>query len=210
MLVCTQVIAQSVTTQSCQNTDYGLVGTLEPNEWAKFDNVTFGNNGIILNGIAAENQIDPEFLPDELEVCWVEWTAPQDGTLSFEYLFIDGTNESCFEIRLVLNNGILPQSEAAFSQNLYEGDELRVALVWFPDVENCLGNATVNIDSLIFQYDCRSGCTYSQATNYNSFAVIDDGTCEFTAVISPDFNGDGVVGSLDLMEFLSSYGSNFP
>jgi hypothetical protein len=53
------------------------------------------------------------------------------------------------------------------------------------------------------------GCTYADAENYNVNATIEDGSCTFiTGNNCPsDINGDGQVGTPDLLEFLSSFGT---
>ena len=53
-----------------------------------------------------------------------------------------------------------------------------------------------------------TGCTYSEAINYNSSAQIDDGSCEFEeqeVSCQSDLNGNGSVGSEDLLLFLADY-----
>ena len=54
------------------------------------------------------------------------------------------------------------------------------------------------------------GCTYATATNFDPAAGIDDGTCEFPVPVTctGDLNGDSVVSTLDLLDFLSVYGSS--
>ena len=55
-----------------------------------------------------------------------------------------------------------------------------------------------------------SGCTYAEASNFDPSATVDNGSCQF--VFTPtsctaDLNQDGVVSTLDLLDFLSVYGS---
>lgn len=53
------------------------------------------------------------------------------------------------------------------------------------------------------------GCTFPSASNYNPEALIDDGSCEIEVVdnvCQGDLNGDGVISTLDLLDFLSVYG----
>ena len=54
------------------------------------------------------------------------------------------------------------------------------------------------------------GCTYADAENYDATATVEDGTCEFvTGSDCPsDINGDGQVGTPDLLLFLSAFGQN--
>ena len=57
-------------------------------------------------------------------------------------------------------------------------------------------------------YEECSGCTWSGALNYDPAALIDDGSCELD-MEEPcygDLNGDGVVSTLDLLDFLTIYG----
>jgi hypothetical protein len=52
------------------------------------------------------------------------------------------------------------------------------------------------------------GCTYEEAPNYDSEATLDDGTCEMPEGESDcpfDTDGNGIVGSADLLEFLGAY-----
>ena len=57
-------------------------------------------------------------------------------------------------------------------------------------------------------YEECSGCTFPGSTNYDPAALIDDGSCEIPMVepCYADLNQDGVVGTLDLLDFLSAYG----
>ena len=67
------------------------------------------------------------------------------------------------------------------------------------------------------------GCTYAVACNYSPDADIDNGTCEFACLCGPgtawdeelsqcmvscasDQNGDGEVGTADLIIFLTTFG----
>lgn len=58
-------------------------------------------------------------------------------------------------------------------------------------------------------YEECSGCTFEGAPNYDPAALIDDGSCLFDVVgnfCQGDLNGDGVISTLDLLDFLSVYG----
>ena len=45
------------------------------------------------------------------------------------------------------------------------------------------------------------GCTYSNATNYNADATIDNGSCEFA--IMGDFNNDGQLNVVDIVSLVN-------
>ena len=49
------------------------------------------------------------------------------------------------------------------------------------------------------------GCTDEEALNYDSLANIDNGTCSYSPC--PDFNGDGLVQIIDLMDLLLVWGT---
>ena len=53
------------------------------------------------------------------------------------------------------------------------------------------------------------GCTDAGACNYDATAMEDDGSCEFGSGGScpGDLNGDGQVGTPDLLQFLSAFGT---
>jgi hypothetical protein len=50
------------------------------------------------------------------------------------------------------------------------------------------------------------GCTYPEATNYDSTATVDDGTCLFDAPCQTDFNNDLITDTTDLLIFLAAFG----
>lgn len=54
--------------------------------------------------------------------------------------------------------------------------------------------------------DIFNGCTYPAALNYDALAGDDDGSCEFACF--GDSNGDGLISTTDLLDFLSVLGDN--
>ena len=80
------------------------------------------------------------------------------------------------------------------------------------DAENYNGDATDDDDSCEFLITGTQGCTYDDATNYDSEADLDDGSCEFDCsgggACAYDTDGNNLIGSADLLVFLSIYGSN--
>ena len=53
------------------------------------------------------------------------------------------------------------------------------------------------------------GCIYEAADNYDAAANTDDGSCEFTLNACPgDLDGDGLVATPDLLQFLSVFGTD--
>ena len=72
----------------------------------------------------------------------------------------------------------------------------------------CNYNAEATEDDGSCEVESCAGCTYTLAPNYDDSAVYDDGSCtfEFPSDCPGDLNGDGVVSSIDLLEFLSLYG----
>ena len=58
-----------------------------------------------------------------------------------------------------------------------------------------------------------AGCTFEASPNYDPTALIDDGSCTFegwATFCQGDLNGDGVISTLDLLDFLSVYGEACP
>ena len=80
------------------------------------------------------------------------------------------------------------------------------------DAENYNAAATDDDDSCEFLITGTQGCTYDDATNYDSEADLDDGSCEFDCsgggACAYDTDGNNLIGSADLLVFLSIYGSN--
>lgn len=56
-------------------------------------------------------------------------------------------------------------------------------------------------------YACPPGCTDDNACNFESFALVDNGSCEYTSCLCPsDFDGNDVVNTSDLLLFMSQFG----
>ena len=82
------------------------------------------------------------------------------------------------------------------------------------DAENYDPAATEDDDSCQFLVTGTQGCTYEDAENYDAEADLDDGSCEFDCSgggsCPLDTDGNGSIGSSDLLVFLSVYGSTCP
>lgn len=77
------------------------------------------------------------------------------------------------------------------------------------DPSACNYNPSASLDSGQCDYGCL-GCTYVEADNYEVSATQDDGTCTFSGHSGDcmfDANGDQYVGSGDLLDFLSLFGT---
>ncbi|NNE54986.1 MAG: hypothetical protein HKN32_03120, partial [Flavobacteriales bacterium] len=55
---------------------------------------------------------------------------------------------------------------------------------------------------------CYGGCTYPDADNYDSTALADDGSCFYGC--PEDLDGDGLVNTTDLLQFLGQFGTACP
>ena len=79
-----------------------------------------------------------------------------------------------------------------------------------PDAQNYNPVATDDDDSCEFLVVGTQGCTYPEATNYDAAADLDNGSCEFDCSgggnCAYDTDGNGLIGSADLLVFLSIYG----
>jgi len=78
------------------------------------------------------------------------------------------------------------------------------------EAQNYNVNATEDDGSCEFLIVGTQGCTYGDATNYDSAATLDDGSCEFDCSggggCAYDTDDNGLIGSADLLVFLSLYG----
>ena len=72
----------------------------------------------------------------------------------------------------------------------------------YPAALNYDANADTDRGSCLFP-----GCTDDDAVNYDPLANIDNGTCSYQPC--PDFNGDGLVQILDLMDLLLIWGTTY-
>lgn len=79
-----------------------------------------------------------------------------------------------------------------------------------PEAQNYNEGATEDNGTCEFLIVGTQGCTYGDATNYDAGATLDDGTCEFDCSggggCAYDTDGNGLIGSADLLVFLSLYG----
>lgn len=79
-----------------------------------------------------------------------------------------------------------------------------------PDAQNYSPVATDDDGSCEFLIVGTQGCTYPEATNYDAEADLDNGSCEFDCSgggnCAYDTDGNGLIGSADLLVFLSIYG----
>ena len=77
-------------------------------------------------------------------------------------------------------------------------------------VSACNYDPEAILDDGSCEFTTCAGCTYEWSLNYDPTALIDDGSCEEEIAEDPcygDLNGDSVVSSIDLLGFLSAYGS---
>lgn len=79
------------------------------------------------------------------------------------------------------------------------------------DAQNYDAAATSDDGTCEFLIVGTQGCTYADAVNYDSAATLDDGTCEFdctgdAGTCAYDTDGNELIGSADLLVFLSIYG----
>jgi hypothetical protein len=184
--------ATAQTTVDCQVQDSNFFGTLESLDLGIVaeNSLFWEEQGLIhILGVAEENQLDPIFLPDEVDAGYLSWFAPYDGQLTFDFTFTDITNNGCF-VAYVLVNGV---GEPLFGnhdivRDLNQGDELRATLYWLPDIENCDGNAGITLQDFTFTYDCSN----SVGENQNSCLG--------------DLDYSGVINTADLMVLLAQFG----
>ena len=56
------------------------------------------------------------------------------------------------------------------------------------------------------------GCTYLEAINYEEMATMENGLCEFDFVDTcpADLNEDGLISTVDLLQFLAAFGTSCP
>ena len=70
----------------------------------------------------------------------------------------------------------------------------------YPTASNYDPSATMDMGNCVF-----TGCTDSLALNYNHLANTEDSSCTYQ--VCPDFNGDGLVQAIDLLDFLLAWGT---
>ena len=126
-----------------------------------------------------------------------------------------GEQEFATTVTILPNVSGIPGCMYAFASNynaIATEDDGSCMLQGCQDPFACNYNAyaTSNLAELC-EYGC-FGCIYPEAINYDASASLDDGTCTFDLVTFCmfDANGDGYVGSGDLLEFLGAFGDACP
>ncbi|MDG2426161.1 MAG: hypothetical protein P8M07_06220, partial [Flavobacteriales bacterium] len=71
------------------------------------------------------------------------------------------------------------------------------------DMDACDYNPNAT-ESSSCSYSCL-GCTYSEASNYDSSAYIEDGSCQFPSSCEGDLDLDGAIGVSDLLMLLDGF-----
>ncbi|MAO45971.1 MAG: hypothetical protein CL823_02365, partial [Crocinitomicaceae bacterium] len=88
-------------------------------------------------------------------------------------------------------------------------DSNEIAGCTYSNATNYNAEATFDDGTCIYETPTL-GCTYITAINYNDEATADDGSCEFEETVSndciADLDGNGQVGSPDLLLFLGAFG----
>ena len=96
-------------------------------------------------------------------------------------------------------NSLTNEQELAFTQYLND------------NTTNALQFQFIEDNSLCTYPEVIEGCTDPASPNYNPEATVDDGSCVYEECTGEsdcpyDANGDGEIGSADLLEFLVAYG----
>ncbi len=74
---------------------------------------------------------------------------------------------------------------------------------------DCAGNCIADYNNNgVCDLEEITGCTYENGFNYDPAATVDDGNCNFSC--TGDFNGDDLVNSSDLLQFLGIFGTACP
>jgi hypothetical protein len=75
----------------------------------------------------------------------------------------------------------------------------------------CNYDSSASIDDGSCEYTSCAGCTYPSALEYDSTATIDDGSCSDCETVCPgDFDGNGLIDTGDLLDFLTFFGASCP
>ena len=113
-----------------------------------------------------------------------------NGQIIFPYFIVE-------DVRITLKGVSLTLMQLAFTGEGQLGFESYLESLGFSqdDIEDLIPDTQATADNVVY------GCTYSNATNYNPEATVDDGTCEFSQndYSAGDVNGDGELNVQDLV-----------
>lgn len=169
------------------------------------------------------NDSDGDGVCDELEIpgCTDQGASNFDASAtdddgSCEYLGCTNPNADNFDSTANVDDGSCIVGGCGYA-NATNYDAATTyddgSCVW----EGCTDEGAANYNPLASTddgscVDAVLGCTYGDALNFNAAATTDDGSCTFDCVSSCPFDvdGNGSIGSADLIEFLATYGTDCP
>ena len=136
-------------------------------------------------------------------------------TGSAEYLFVNGTAPEFVPVEC----GV-PSGSGGFNRAVTVTMDMTVGLVCFELCTACPGctdpeflefDPYADIDDGSCATAVVAGCTYDAADNYDATANVDDGSCTGFGVANDcpeDLNGDGSIGTADILSLLGAFGTD--
>ena len=183
---------------------------------------TYAEAGYDCDGLCLSDT-DTDGVCDEFEVigcqdataCDYNVSATDSGLCDFSCIGCAYEGACNFDAAVTTDDGSCTYAEAGYdcdglclSDTDTDGicDEFEVSGCTYPGADNYDAGNEFEDGSCIF-----SGCTDPAAENYVAYANTDDGTCGPCGVANDcpfDANGDGEIGSADLLNFLIVYGQS--
>ena len=116
----------------------------------------------------------------------------------------------------------VPSAGGGFNRTVTVTMDMTVGLVCFELCTACPGctdpgflefDPYADIDDGSCATSVVFGCTYDAADNYDMAANVDDGSCTGFGVANDcpeDLNGDGSIGTSDILQLLGAFGTTCP
>lgn len=145
--------------------------------------------------------------------------VPQNSTQ--EFLYINGNDFSGQETLITIDCGV-DNGLGGYNRELVVGtSDMLLDVVCFDSCQDCMGCtnpffAEYNPFAVGDDGSCSliavPGCTYPDAENFDPLANQDNGTCtfSFTSSCPGDLNEDGIINTIDLLQFLGFFGTVCP
>ena len=141
----------------------------------------------------------------EVQMTWANYAlytftaVLSEGTYAYQFASSDGESESI--TREVTVSGAVVLEPVCFNS------EMGCAGCMNSEFADFNPNA---VEMLACEVAPLAGCTYPDAMNFFAQATVEDGSCEFQlgSNCPADLNGDGLIGTNDLLAFLAEFGTS--
>ncbi|MGY8941934.1 MAG: hypothetical protein ACKVJH_07880, partial [Flavobacteriales bacterium] len=143
---------------------------------------------------------------DEVEGCLGEFVAPHIVLSGVVELDSSVADWSVVDYTMSVTDAIGVDGATTWVDYPGRLEDGRYSVTRIYSASDVCGNTSEAGQLLIADDSHASGCTNASATSYDSAAINDDGSCDYSPACLGDLNLDNIVGTSDLLILLSAFG----